>query len=82
MEALGMEQPQTVELLSVPEAARRVGVGLRQLKRGIDSGQLPVYDVGGWPRVRWREVLTWIETRRRAELAAEDLERLDAELET
>ena len=62
-----MEQPETVELFSIPEAARRSGLGLRQLKRGIDSGQLPVYDVGGWPRVRWREVLTWIESRRRAE---------------
>ena len=50
----------TPELMTLPSAARRAGVGLRQLRRARDRGDLPVFLVGGWPRVRWRDVITWI----------------------
>ena len=49
------------ELVTLPQAARRAGVGVRQLRRACKAGGLQLYQVGGWPRVRWREVLGWIE---------------------
>jgi hypothetical protein len=27
-------------------------------------GELPVYVVGAWPRLRWRDVVRWIEKQR------------------
>lgn len=62
MDQNDQEQP---VLMTLPEAARRAGVGLRQIRRARDRGQLTLYQVGGWPRVRWREVLVWIECKRR-----------------
>jgi excisionase family DNA binding protein len=62
-----MERPETGEFVTIPEAARRSGLGLRQFRRAIATGDLPVYDVGGWPRVRWREVLEWIDASRRVD---------------
>jgi len=50
------------EFMTTRSAARRAGVGLRQINRAIASGELPVYAVGGWDRVRWSEVIAWIET--------------------
>ena len=55
---------ETPEFLTLPAAARRAGVGVRQLRRARDRGDLPVFVVGGWPRVRWRDVIAWI-TRQR-----------------
>jgi hypothetical protein len=42
---------------------------LHQFRRAIESGELAVFDVGRWPRLRWSEVVGWIEstTRRPAE---------------
>ena len=54
---VGQTQP---ELLTLPAAARRAGVGVRQLRRAAKRGELPIYSVGTWPRVRWRDVLRWI----------------------
>jgi excisionase family DNA binding protein len=51
----------TPEYLTVYAAARRAGVGVRQLQRARDRGQLPVYRVGGWQRVRWADVLAFVE---------------------
>jgi hypothetical protein len=53
------------ELVTIPEAARRSGLGLRQFRRAILNDELPVFDVGDWPRVRWRDVLQWVEGTRR-----------------
>ena len=52
------------ELMSKPAAARRAGVGCRQLDRAVKVGSVPVFQIGGWPRVRWRDVLRWIESQR------------------
>ena len=60
-----MKRTETGELCTIPEAARRAGVGLRQIRRAIDSGEIEVYEVGGWPRCRWRDVLCFIEAHRR-----------------
>ncbi len=53
------------QLMTIPEAARRSGLGLRQFRRAIESGELPVFDVGDWPRVRWSDVLAWVEGTKR-----------------
>ena len=52
-------------LVTVPEAARRTGLGLRQFRRAIADGTLDVFDVGGWPRIKWQDVLSFIEAHRR-----------------
>ena len=51
-------------LLTIPGASRRVGVGVRQLRRAVKSGGLPVYQIGGWPRVRWGDVIRWVLSQR------------------
>ncbi len=52
------------ELMTLPRAARRAGLGVRQLRRATGLGELSVYQVGSWPRVRWNDVLRWIEAQR------------------
>ena len=61
-----MKRPETQTFVTVPEAVRRSGLGLRQFRRAIADRTLAVYDVGGWPRVRWNDVLAWIEGHRRS----------------
>lgn len=51
-------------LLSLPEAARRLGVGRAQLYRAFRRGDLHAYVVGGWVRVRWTDVEAWVESLR------------------
>ena len=63
-EAASADQAESPELLTVPTAARRAGIGVRQLRRAITSGEVPHYQVGSWPRVRWREVVQWINAQR------------------
>ncbi len=52
------------ELLTLPAAARRAGLGVRQLRRAVKLGELTVYQVSDWPRVRWRDVVRWIDAQR------------------
>jgi len=52
-------------LVTLPTAARRIGVGERQLRRALSRGELPFYQIGGWPRLRWLDVLSWVERQRR-----------------
>ncbi len=56
--------PGVPELMTLPAAARRSGLGVRQLRRAVKLGELTVYRVGEWPRVRWNDVLRWIEAQR------------------
>jgi hypothetical protein len=58
------------EMLTLPEVRRRTKLGVRQLRRAIDEGALPVFDIGSWPRVRWGDVLRWLERQRRPVQAA------------
>ena len=57
-----------LELLTLPQAARRVGVSDRLLRDAIESGALPVFHLspGGWPRVRASDLRAWIEAARRS----------------
>lgn len=60
-----MEQTRALEFVTLGEVARRTKIGTRQLRRAIAKGDLPVFDVGAWPRVRWDHVLAWLEGQRR-----------------
>ncbi len=51
-------------LLTLPGARRESGLSLRQIRRGSADGELPVYQIGGWARVRWGDLLDWIERKR------------------
>ena len=53
-------------LVTVRRAARAVGVGRRVLFRAGEAGELPIYDPGGWARVRLSDVTAWLERQRRA----------------
>ena len=52
------------ELVTIGEAHRRTGLGRRQFYNAIENGELSVFDVG-WPRLRWSQVVAWLEGRRR-----------------
>ena len=62
--------PSTPVLVTKPEAARRAGVGLRQIRRAVAAGEIPEFSVGSWPRVRWCDVEAWIARRRRDDAEA------------
>src|SRR5262249_40600738 len=55
-----MDQPDSEPLITLREAGRRAGLGLRQLERACAEGELVVYRVGGWRRVRWTDVEAWL----------------------
>ena len=59
MEHIG--QRETPLLLTIPRAAKRLGVGRRQIRRAIVNGEISLVPVGGWNRVRWSEVVDWVE---------------------
>lgn len=61
-----MKRHDSPAFVTIPQAARLSGLGLRQFRRAIETGDLAVFDVGGWPRLRWASVLAWIEGTRRA----------------
>lgn len=53
------------EVLSVPQLARRSGIGVRRLRRLVASGEIPAYGGGGHRlRVLWSDFLTWLKTTR------------------
>jgi excisionase family DNA binding protein len=53
-------------LVTVREAARVLGIGRRLIVRAAELGELPIYDPGGWSRVRMSDVAAWLERTRRA----------------
>jgi excisionase family DNA binding protein len=60
-----MDRLEKALFVTVPEAARRAGIGLRQVRRAVAQGDLPVFDLGGWPRVRWSDVELWFASPKR-----------------
>jgi hypothetical protein len=56
---------ENVKFLTLPAAARLVGVGVRALYRAGRRGEIPIYDMDSWPRVRPEDVARWVESRRR-----------------
>jgi excisionase family DNA binding protein len=59
-------QSESGQLITLREAGRRAGLGLRQLERACARAELPIYRVGGWRRVHWSDVELWL-ARQRAE---------------
>jgi hypothetical protein len=55
----------SAKFLTLPAAARLVGVGVRALYRAGRRGEFPIYDMDSWPRVRPEDVTRWVESRRR-----------------
>ncbi len=55
---------EAAELLTLPRAARKVGVGVRQIRRAVRCGDLPAYQIGAWPRVRRSDLFRWISSQR------------------
>lgn len=45
------------DLITIPAAARRLGISAQTLRRQARQGAFPTYQIGVWPRVRIREVL-------------------------
>ena len=49
------------EALTIPTAARRLGVHPDRLRRAIRSGELSAYRLGArWQHVLWSDVLRWL----------------------
>jgi len=57
--------PPVERLVTVREASRRLGIGRHLLYRACEAGELPIYDPGGWARVRLSDVAAWVERTRR-----------------
>ena len=51
-------------LMTIPEAARRAGIGVRQLRRAVRLDEVDSVAIGGWPRVYWDSVVMWISRQR------------------
>ncbi len=51
-------------LMTIPVAARRAGIGVRQLRRAVRFEEVEAVMVGSWPRVRWESVVRWIGSQR------------------
>jgi excisionase family DNA binding protein len=51
---------ETERLITVREAAKRLGIGRHLLYRAAEAGELVVYDPGAWPRVRLSDVEAWL----------------------
>ena len=58
------ERPTHSEFPTIPEACRRSGIGRSPLARAIKDQAIPVFQIGGWKRVRWSDVVRWIEAQR------------------
>ena len=59
-----MKRGDSSQLITIPEVTRR-GVPPRPFRRAVRDGEIEVFDLGGWPRVRWPDVLAWIDKHRR-----------------
>ena len=61
MSDLDLKNANDRDVLTIPEAAKRLGVCPKLLRRARDERKLPVYRIGTrWDRVLWPEVLTWL----------------------
>ncbi len=50
--------------MTIPKAAKRAGIGVRQLRRAVRFEEVEAVMVGSWPRVRWESVVRWIWSQR------------------
>ena len=51
------------EFVTIPRAAKVLGIGPKLLRKACAAGEINVYNVG-WPRVRLVDVRLWIESQR------------------
>jgi predicted SprT family Zn-dependent metalloprotease len=51
-------------LMTIPKAAKRAGIGVRQLRRAVRLEDVKAVMVGSWPRVHWESVVRWIGSQR------------------
>ena len=51
--------------VTIPMVAERLGIGDTPIRLAIKRGDLPCYQLGRVARVRWADVLTWVERQRR-----------------
>ena len=67
-----VSQPKTRAVFgTLPEAARRYGIGLRTLRRAARVGAFPLYSAETtWPRVCFSEVEAWVRSTRIVPTAA------------
>ena len=65
MNATRPVEPVVQPLVTVRSAARLLGVGRHVLYRAAERGELPIYDPGGWARLRLSDLEAWLETTRR-----------------
>ena len=50
---------------TIPQAARRFGLGVKMVRRMAREGAFPVYlERSGWPRVKYTEVEIWLRSTR------------------
>ncbi len=61
-----MEREELPRFVTVPRAARLVGLGRRQLREAIDRGELRPIRLkdNGWPRLSIEEIRRWLRTLR------------------
>jgi len=53
-----------MKLVSVPEAAKELGVAPRTIRQAIQKDQLRAYQIGSrWVRVDLADLETWVKTR-------------------
>ena len=52
------------QLITIPSAARKAGIGVRHLRKATARGEITIFQIGAWPRVRLPDVLDWIERQR------------------
>ncbi len=52
-------------LITVRSAGRLLGVGRHVLYRAAELGELPIYDAGGWARLRLTDLEAWLATTKR-----------------
>lgn len=65
MAGIAAKRIDTPELLTLPAAHRRYGIGLRTLRREASRGSFPTYSVGtSWPRVLRTDLERWIRSTR------------------
>ena len=61
MHAIRPAEPTVQPLVTVRSAARLLGVGRHVLYRAAERGELPIYDPGGWARLRLSDLQAWLE---------------------
>jgi len=48
---------------TLPQAARRFGIGIKRIRKHAALGDFPIYKVGQtWPRVKFSDIEHWIQS--------------------